>query len=135
MIEAKEIYQIVGLTFIVIIIIAFGLKMFKFQSSVIEGMTTSTTDKDKISSSVSSNTDKISDTLLVSKYRSDYEDTIINLEKAVSLGLLSEVINNSETISSDPTSSASIKAISNMNELKSFRETLNQSMIILDKSK
>lgn len=135
MIEAKEIYQIVGLTFIVIIILAFGLKMFKFQSSVIEGMTTSTTDKDKISSSVSSNTDKISDTLLVSKYRSDYEDTIINLEKAVSLGLLSEVVNNAETISSDPTSTASIKAISNMNKLKAFRETLNQSMIILDKSK
>ena len=109
--------------------------MFSYQAKVIEGMTNSSTDKDTISSAVSSNTDKLSDTLLASKYRSNYEDTIINLEKAVSVGILSEVINNAETISSDPASSKARTAMSSINTMLTFRETLNQSMIILDKSK
>jgi len=97
-------------------------------------MTSTSTAKDSISGVVSSNSDVIGDALLISKYRSDYEDTIINLEKAVGLGLLSEVINNAETISKDPVSTDSITAINNINSLRTFRESLNTSMIILDKN-
>ena len=135
MIEADDLYKIVGLIVVIIFVVSIGAKMFSYQAKVIEGMTNSSTDKDTISSSVSSNSDKLSDTLLVSKYRSNYEDTIINLEKAVSVGILSEVINNAETISSDPASSKALTAMSSINTMLTFRETLNQSMIILDKSK
>lgn len=135
MIEADDLYKIVGLIVVIIFVVSIGAKMFSYQAKVIEGMTNSSTDKDTISSSVSSNTDKLSDTLLASKYRSNYEDTIINLEKAVSVGILSEVINNAETISSDPASSKALTAMSSINTMQTFRETLNQSMMILDKSK
>jgi hypothetical protein len=135
MIEADDLYKIVGLIVVIIFVVSIGAKMFSYQAKVIEGMTNSSTDKDTISSAVSSNTDKLSDTLLASKYRSNYEDTIINLEKAVSVGILSEVINNAETISSDPASSKARTAMSSINTMQTFRETLNQSMIILDKSK
>jgi len=135
MIEADDLYKIVGLIVVIIFVVSIGAKMFSYQAKVIEGMTNSSTDKDTISSAVSSNTDKLSDTLLASKYRSNYEDTIINLEKAVSVGILSEVINNAETISSDPASSKARTAMSSINTMLTFRETLNQSMIILDKSK
>jgi hypothetical protein len=135
MIEADDLYKIVGLIVVIIFVVSIGAKMFSYQAKVIEGMTNSSTDKDTISSAVSSNTDKLSDTLLASKYRSNYEDTIINLEKAVSVGILSEVINNAETISSDPASSKALTAMSSINTMQTFRETLNQSMIILDKSK
>ena len=135
MIEADDLYKIVGLIVVIIFVVSIGAKMFSYQSKVLEGMTNSSTDKDTISSAVSSNTDKLSDTLLVSKYRSNYEDTIINLEKAVGIGILSEVINNAETISSDPASSKALTAMSSINTMQTFRETLNQSMIILDKSK
>jgi len=135
MIEADDLYKIVGLIVVIIFVVSIGAKMFSYQAKVLEGMTNSSTDKDTISSAVSSNTDKLSDTLLVSKYRSNYEDTIINLEKAVSIGILSEVINNAETISSDPASSKARTAMSSINTMLTFRETLNQSMIILDKSK
>jgi hypothetical protein len=135
MIEADDLYKIVGLIVVIIFVVSIGAKMFSYQAKVIEGMTNSSTDKDTISSSVSSNSDKLSDTLLVSKYRSNYEDTIINLEKAVSVGILSEVINNAETISSDPASSKARTAMSSINTMQTFRETLNQSMMILDKSK
>jgi hypothetical protein len=135
MIEADDLYKIVGLIVVIIFVVSIGAKMFSYQAKVIEGMTNSSTDKDTISSAVSSNTDKLSDTLLASKYRSNYEDTIINLEKAVSVGILSEVINNAETISSDPASSKALTAMSSINTMRTFIETLNQSMIILDKSK
>lgn len=134
MISQDDLYRIVGLAVILIFVVSIATKAFAYQAKVVEGMTSSSTDKDKISSTVSSNNDKISDTLLVSKYRSDYEETIINLEKGVSTALLSEVINNADTISADPTSKTSTAAIATINGLKNFRETLNQAMIILDKS-
>lgn len=126
--------QYAGLIVIVYLCIRFIVKMNLYQPHVIEPMTVSNTDKGAISSSVSANTEKLNDTLLISKYRSNYEDTIIQLEKAISIALLSEVVNNAETISSDPVSSDSLKAMSNINQLKNFRESLNQSMIILDKN-
>jgi len=134
MIESDDLYRIVGLAFIILIVVAVGTKMLKYQAKIVEGMTSSSTDKDKIASAVSSNSDKISDTLLPSKYRSSYEDTIINLEKAVGLALVSEVVNNAETISADPTTDAAQKAMANINTMETFRASLNQAMVILDKS-
>lgn len=123
-----------GLIVIAYLFIRFLIKMCSYQTRVIETMTASTMDKPTIATSVSANTDKLNDTLLISKYRSNYEDTIIQLEKAISIAILSEVVNNAVTISSDPISSNSLKAIANINQLKNFRESLNQSMIILDKN-
>lgn len=134
MISQDDLYRIVGLAVVLIFVISIAVKAFAYQTKILEGMTISSIDKDKVSSSVTSNNDKIADTLLVSKYRSEYEDTIINLEKGVSTALLSEVIHNADNISSDPTSKKSVTAIENINNLKTFRETLNQAMIILDKT-
>lgn len=123
-----------GLILIVYLCIRFVIKMYSYQTRVIETMTESTMDKSTIATTVSANTDKLSDTLLISKYRTNYEDTIIQLEKAISTAMLSEVVNNAVNISSDPVSSDSLKAIATINQLKTFRESLNQSMIILDKN-
>ena len=92
----------------------------------------STTDKDKIADAVKSNTHTIEDKLLISKYRSSYEQTIIELEGNVSYALLSAVINNAEMISNNPTSSNSQTMINSINNLKTFRQTLNDAMKILD---
>ena len=130
----NEWYKFVGLAIVLYVILCLILKSYSYQKKVVENMTSISTAKDSISGVVSSNSDVIGDALLISKYRSDYEDTIINLEKAVGLGLLSEVINNAETISKDPVSTDSITAINNINSLRTFRESLNTSMIILDKN-
>ena len=134
MFEQESFYKYIGLIAIILIGLYVGQKVIKYQTNVVEALTSSSGDPSGVTSTVTSNTDKISDTLLISKYRTNYEDTIIGLEKAVGLGILSEVVNNADTISADPTSSSSLSAIKNINELKSFRESLNQSMIILDKN-
>jgi len=110
-----------GLIVIAYLFIRFVIKMSSYQTRVIETMTVSTVDNSAIATSVSSNTDKLNDTLLISKYRANYEDTIIQLEKAISIAILSEVVNNAVTISSDPISSDSLKAIANINQLKMFQ--------------
>jgi len=134
MFEQESFYKYIGLIAIILIGLYVGQKVIKYQTKVVEALTSSSGDPSGVTSTVTSNTDKISDTLLISKYRTNYEDTIIGLEKAVGLGILSEVVNNADAISADPTSSSSLSAIKNINELKSFRESLNQSMIILDKN-
>jgi len=90
------------------------------------------TDKVNIPSAVKSNTNTIEDNLLISKYRNTYEQTIIDLESNVSFALLSSVINNAEIISKNPTSSESQMIISHINNLKTFRSTLNDAMKFLD---
>lgn len=101
-----------------------------------EGLTNrNNIDKDKIPDAVEMNVDKISDNLLISKYRSSYEDTIIQLEQAIGLSLLQQTIENAESISKNPISKKSQETIEQINSLKTFRETLNEAMDILDKSK
>ena len=135
MITQDTLFKIIGAAIVILLIFGVLSRTSVYQKQVIEGLTNSSeTDKSKISSSVSSSADKISDSLLISKYRTDYEDSIINLEKAVSLALVSEVINNAETIASDPVSDDSMKAINNINALRKFRKTLDTSMIVLDKN-
>lgn len=134
MIEADDLYRIVGLAVVILVVVAFGTKMLKYQATIVEGMTSTTTEKDKIASTVSNNADKINDTLLPSKYRSSFEDTIINLEKAIGLALVSEVVNNADIISADPASAAAQKAMISINTMDTFRASLNQAMVILDKS-
>jgi hypothetical protein len=135
MISQDDLFKIVGAAVILIVGAGILLKMFSYQKKVVEGLTAnSKTDKTKISSDVSGSADKLSDSLLISKYRSSYEDTVINLEKAVSLAMVSEVINNSEAIAKDPTSPESTSIIQKINGLKDLRETLNKSILILDKN-
>ena len=120
---------------IAIILFLYYIISFLFKNSAIEPMTNATaTDKDKISSAVDGNTNKLSDILLISKYRSNYEDTILSLEKTIGLSIVSEVIANAELISSDTISPESMKAIANINQLAAFKESLNQAMIEVDKN-
>lgn len=135
MITQDTLFKIIGGAIVILLLIGIFSRTSAYQKQVVEGMTSSPeTDKSKLGTTVTSNSDKISDSLLISKYRSNYEDAIIGLEKAVSLALVSEVVNNSETISADPISDDSMKAIANINALKTFRESLNTSMVILDKN-
>jgi len=135
MIKDNDFYRIVGLAFIIITVIVVGVNVVRGQGHVIEGLTNNSsiaTDRDKIPDVVKSNNDKLTDSLLINKYRTSYEDTIIELDKAVSLGLVKMIINSADTISRDPNSADTIKIMGQVNELKKFRESLNATMTVLD---
>ena len=96
-------------------------------------MSSTDTSPANISSKISSDADQVDTKLAVHKNRTNYEDTIVQLEKVVSMTLLSEVINTAETVASDPTTTDAQKSIAVVNNLQNFRKTLNEAMVILDK--
>lgn len=131
----SEIYRFIGLAVVIIFVLAICAKVFRYQTRVIEGMSASMTDKDKVADVVNQNTDVVDDKLLVAKYRTSYEDTIVALERNCSEHLLSKIVDNAESISKNPTSEVNHKLITSLNALSDFRGTLNTAMIILDKKK
>jgi hypothetical protein len=136
--NSQDLYSVVGCLFIVIVLVAIGSNILKHQKRVVEGMATgtaTTTDKDKISVAVKSSGDKIADSVLVSKYRRSYEDTIIELEHVTNLAMIKAVSDNAEAIANDPSSAAAQRAMESINTMDAFRKSLNTTMLALDKQK
>jgi hypothetical protein len=142
MMDNDNLYKYIGMIILAIFIIYIILRTLNFQATLIEGLTTadsttndtSKTDKDKIPDMINANTTIIEDGLLIDKYKKTYEDIIINLENNVNYFMLGGIMKNSETISKNPMSADSQKIINNLNNLKIFKDTLNDSMNFLDKS-
>ena len=138
MMNTDSIYKYVGIFIISLFVIYIVLRTLNFQAKIIEGMATgsSTTatsnDKDKIADSIANNTTTVEDGLLISKYQKSYEDIIINMENNINFYMLGSIINNSETISKNPMDPVSIALINSINSLKTFKDTLNDSMSFLD---
>ena len=74
---------------------------------------------------------EVEDRMLISKYRKSYEDTIIELDEAISMAILSEVCENAEKIAKTPAKNSAM--IRKINDLKTFKDTLNEAMKTLDK--
>lgn len=133
MINQDDLYRLIGMAFLLVIAVAIAMKALSYQRKIIEGMSSTTTSPANITSKISSDADQVDTKLAVHKNRTNYEDTIVQLEKVVSMTLLSEVINTAETVASDPTTTDAQKSIAVVNNLQNFRKTLNEAMIILDK--
>lgn len=135
MLSEKETYQYLGLGVVIIIVTYIVLRTLNFQARVIEGAVGSMgdTDTEKVPDAVKANTNTIEDSLLVPKYRKAHEDTILYLEANASAAILATSLNNAELISKDPTSEAAQKLIVKINNMKSFRDSLNDAMAYLDK--
>lgn len=70
---------------------------------------------------------KMQDELLVSKYRKDYEDAIINMDDYAGFLMIKEVLNAKLESSDD-----FIKTANNLNALRSMKDSLNTTMKFLD---
>lgn len=112
----------------------------KNNMSIIEGLTnedgTTTSSRNGEAGSAASYADsikaqvtKIQDELLVSKYRKDYENTIIHMDDLVSTMMIKQIQNM--TIGGSD-SKAIMSSLNNLNTLKSAKESLNVAMKYLD---
>lgn len=136
--ETDDIYKYVGFFIVILFLIYVVIRTLKFQFSAMEGMTgmnlnKTTTDKDKVPEAIKSNTNKVEDGLLIDKYTKTYEDTIIDLDANVDMFILEQVLKNAEQLSGDLGSDDNQKIISNLNSAKSFKDTLNHAIKVLDK--
>ena len=106
--------------------------------NIIEGLTNEggTTSRNGEAGSAASYADgikaqvvKIQDELLVSKYRKDYENTIINMDDLVGTMMIKQIQNM--TIGGSD-SKALISSLNNLNTLKAAKDSLNVAMKHLD---
>jgi hypothetical protein len=142
--KQDEFFKIVGILIVSFVIIYLVVKMFKLQATVIEGLTNGSDDSVSSLSSTSSGeagtassyaasikaqTVKLQDELLISKYRKDYENVIINLDDYIGFLMIKQILNMkiSDNLQSNMIS------INNLNSLKTARDSLNTTMNFLDK--
>ena len=83
---------------------------------------------------INANTTILEDSLLLSKYKKNYEDIIINLENNINFNILNGIVSNAETLSKNPMDPAALQMVASINSLKTFKDTLNDSMVFLNKT-
>ena len=139
----EEIFKIMGIIVVSFFIIYMTLKMFSLQTKVIEGLTnpdeTVNTSYNSSSgesgnaisyaSSIKSRVIKLQDELLISKYKKNYEDVIINLDDYISYLMIKQTLN----MKLDGDLDSNIEAIEKLNILKNSKDSLNATMTFLDK--
>ena len=144
-VEKEKIYKYVGLGVIGLVVIYLILRTLKFQLNVIEGLTSSSsssaganaspadnTDIENAPLAINNNSSVVEDTLLINKYKSKYEDIIIELDKNIDFCLLQTILKNAQNISQNPASNDSLQIMTTVNTLKAFKDSLNEGMAFMD---
>lgn len=139
----EEIFKMIGITVFLFLVGYVILKTLNFQfnflnSSLKEGLTTSSTPLNinggyagnalSFSENIKSKNTEITDKLIITKYRRDYENIIINMEDYISLLMLEITLNLDMTNKTEEI----IKTLNNLGTLKLSKDALNDMMKYLD---
>lgn len=123
-------FEILGIGLIVLCVIYFIVKAMKLQVSLLEGLTTMESSNGEAgtatsySAAVKAKSVQLQDELLISKYRTDYENIITNMDDFLNLTMLKTILN---VDLSDPT-----KAVAEIGALKVAKDALNDAMKYID---
>lgn len=134
-------YTIVMYVIVGLLLFYIGLSILG-TAQVVEGMTNK---KGKTLSDILANEDhkqieayvkKMDDTLLVDKYRSDYEDVLVNLEEACNQNILEKLLSLSSNVkTSTGFNTVDDKTIIYLNGLYKLRDNLSSTMDYIDGKK
>lgn len=135
----KDMLMYIGLgvaTVVVIILIRNG---FSEQTRLIEGLDNADGDFAQnigdFSKKIKKKTESLKDTLLITKYRKEYEDLIINLEdycNVTSLDIAASVANDTSKGVGLSKNKEIMELIKNQNAISEYRNSLNETMKYLD---
>jgi hypothetical protein len=125
--SSEEIIKYLGLLVGVVVGMIVIYNIFNTQSSIIEGMTSST-DSKEISDNIKRSSSKILDSLLIDKYRENYETTLTNLLELTNAQILKY------TLSSDTAdlNNKFYPIVEKINTLEKFKLAINSSMKFMD---
>jgi hypothetical protein len=150
--ETEQLLMYIGMGVIVVFAIYFVLKMGSLQTRVIEGLTSKSKQKTSFWDSITTGdikalkagNEKMADTLLISKYKTDYEDMLIDYETAIDNNILGWLISFSGLINKDGMINVSVTnkdsgpsvlspdKINLLNGLYTLKNNLNSTMEFLD---
>lgn len=137
----KDFWSLLVLVFLSIVILYLLTTMvFKKREGLENNDTTATTSTENVGDGIAGNAAnyaamikaksvQLQDALLISKYRTDYENTIINLEDYCNFLMLNKVL--SMNMSGDP--KASLETLAVLNTLSNAKRSLNECMQFVDK--
>ena len=133
----EDLFKIVGIIIISFFIIYIIVKMFQLQTKVIEGLTNADSTiasgeagtAASYAASIKAQVVKLQDELLIAKYRTEYETTIINLNDYIGMLMIQQTLN----MTIDGNVQTNITNISNLNTLNAAMTSLNATMTFLDK--
>ncbi len=140
-----DLFKMVGILIFSFFIIYILVKLFKLQANVMEGLTgmdntsSSTTSAQSTfgeagaasnyAASVKARVVQLQDELLIAKYRQDYENAIMNLDDYIGFLMLKTTLN----INLNGDAKSSIDSLTILNTLKNAKDSLNSTMVFLDK--
>lgn len=129
----EKFFLYLGYTAIVLFIVWFLFKLTNIQVKIVEGLANRNTSNQSGPNGkvISNETTQIIDGLHVDKYRGNYEEIIMNLEKWCNTAIVAGIADN-KINAADPFNPENIKHISALNQLKQFKDTLNDAMQFLD---
>jgi hypothetical protein len=131
--ETETFFYYLGLISVIFFIVWFIVKLTHVQVKIVEGLTTKNISNQSAPNSkvIDNETTQVLDGLHLDKYRSNYEDIIINLEKWCNITLLSGIVDNQIDVSK-AMSPENIQKIMALNEINKFKTTLVETMTYLD---
>lgn len=141
---SQDLFSMIGCILVSFVIIYLVLKLFKVQTSIMEGLTNGTAtpptptttaaqngeaaNSETYAAAIKAETAKIQDELLISKYRSEYENTIINTSDLIETLMMKQVLN----MDLSGTPAQLIQQLGELNTLQSSIVSLNATMKWLD---
>jgi hypothetical protein len=132
----QDLFKLIGILLFSFFLVYLVVKLFNLQANVIEGLTnpTSTTSTSgeagtasNYADTIKSQTVLLQDSLLISKYRKEYESAIINLDDLINFSMLKLALDMKMDINKDMTN------IEKINTLCNGKSSLNSIMKFLDK--
>ena len=130
--SSNKFFQYLGCTLVILIVIYIVMSLFNYQLTLVETLTNMSSDSVDTAATIKESTTKTLDTLLVDKYRSNYEDIIINMNEWCDAQMLKTVVSG-EMDCKNGCNEKFMKKIHTVNDLGNFKNYLNKTMGYLDK--
>ena len=128
-----KIVLVLSFAFLIIYLVT---RTFSFKKGITEGLENATSPSNgeagnaaNYAAALKAKTVQLQDTLLISKYRSDYENVIINMDDYINMSMLKIMLDmdNSADIKNNVTT------LNMLNTLSNAKKSLNETMVFLDK--
>ena len=127
----NQMFQYIGCGLCLLFIIYIVFSFSKYQFSMIEGLTNISSNSADTAAIIKDQTTKTLDTLLINKYRSNYEDIIVNMNDWCDAQILNIIVSG-EMDCKNGCSEKFMASVKKVNNLENFKKTLNDSIGYLD---
>lgn len=124
--DVNNVYMTVGLFVIILFVIWVFTKLLNLQNNVIEGLSNNKNNEDpaEIVNQLNNKIRTYKDTLLINKYKTNYEDMIIAVEEMINLETL-KTLREKDVVYDE-------KSVEKMNHLENLKSNLNNLMQYID---